>query len=139
MGRHSPLGRTCNSVARWSRATRSWEAEHLLGQDGALDLVGPSPDGGRLVIEPRPLPLAVTRRVGRTLPQRCRLAENRHGGVVQPLAHLAPVEFERAALRPRVEPLGQSADAAEVVELEEPDLDVGPVSYTHLRAHETVL
>ena len=44
---------------------------------------------------------------------------------MQALAHLAPVELQDAALGPGLEPVLQLGQRAPVVELEQPDLDVG--------------
>ena len=58
-------------------------------------LVGASEDRRRLVVEPRPLPRAVARVVRRSPPQRRCGTEHGHGRLVQPFAHLAPVELQR--------------------------------------------
>src|SRR5207253_11033821 len=93
------------------------EAEHPLADDVALDLVAAREDRRRLVVEPRPLPHAVARIVAGPLPQRRRRAEHRHGAVVQPLGHLAPVELQRAAVGPRLAALLEAAERAPVVQL----------------------
>ena len=73
------------------RARLAGQAEHALADDVALDLVGAGQDRGRLVVEPRALPLAVARVV-----RRRRASSGGAGpstaiaGVVQALAHLAP-------------------------------------------------
>ena len=90
------VGRAVDGVGRG-------QAEHPLADDVALDLVGAGEDRRRLVVEPRPLPLAVARVAVGAAPQRRGRAEHGIADVVQPLAHLAPVELERAALGPELE------------------------------------
>src|ERR1700690_3774900 len=58
------------------------ETASALADDVALDLVGSRPDRAGLVVEPRPLPRAVARILRGAAPQRCRLPEHRHRGVV---------------------------------------------------------
>ena len=83
----------------------------------------PGPDRRRLVVEPRPLPRAVAGVVVGAVPQRRGRAEHGHHGVVQALAHLAPVELERAALGPGRLALGDARQRAPVVQLEQAHLD----------------
>src|SRR5882672_2465942 len=94
------------------------EAEHPLADDVALDLVAAREDRRGLVVEPRALPHAVARIVAGPLPQRRRRAEHRHGRVVQPFGHLAPVELQRTALGPGLEALLEAREGAPVVQLE---------------------
>src|ERR1700722_2887216 len=65
-----PTSITRSPASGPSAMTGAWQAGHPLADDVALDLGGAGPDGRRLVVQPRPLPRAVARVVGRPLPQR---------------------------------------------------------------------
>src|SRR5438105_631639 len=95
------------------------QPQHALADDVALDLVGAGEDRRGLVVEPRALPGAVARIAISAAPQRRRRAQNGHCGLVQALAHLAPVQLQCRPLGPRLQTLLHPGQRAPVVELEQ--------------------
>src|SRR3954453_10605732 len=78
------------------------QSQHSLADDVALDLVGACEDRRRLVVEPTALPAAVTWVGVGVAPEWGGGAEHGHGGVVQPFAHLAPVELQCGSFGPEL-------------------------------------
>src|SRR5581483_6977912 len=100
-----------------ARSRRSpGQAEHPLRDDVPLHLARAREDACGAVVEVRPNETAARDRVRAAL-QGAAHAEDVHHGVVDALAHLAPVELDEGALRPERRAAGEARERAPVVEL----------------------